>query len=200
MSTGHERRTDGELGEGELGGGDFEPQVVTSRENFAAMDLEYARRAVAAMSPDLIAASAHTWHEVGDEIGTAAQDFVKTVSAGLGGWQGDAADHVGTALLRLGERMELLGEAATGVGGKVEEAWTGFAETKRLVELIPDPPVPIDVLRKRPFTNVKAADYECAEADMAAEQIMRTVYGTTVIAADTGVPIMPPPIPIGPWQ
>lgn len=187
MTTPHGPRGDG----GSMGTA-FVPTAVTAQENFAAMDLDLARDAVAAMTPELIAASAQTWHEVGAEITAAVDEFALTVTEALRGWEGTAAAGTGSALLSCAGRTGRLGAVATAIGDKVDEAWTGFDQTKRLIELIPEPTSPTR-LHRGSFADVKLADYERDEADMQAAHIMRTVYGAAVVQADTDVPDLPPP-------
>lgn len=182
----------GPRGDGGAMGAAFVPAAVTSQENFAAMDLDRARDAVSAMSPELIEASAQAWHEVGADITAAVDDFVQTVTEALRGWEGPAAAGTGSGLLACARRTGELGAVATMIGDKVDEAWSGFDQTKRLVELIPEPSSPTR-LHRGSFADVKLADYERDEADMQAADIMRTIYGAAVVQADTDVPDLPPP-------
>ncbi|NLG56537.1 MAG: hypothetical protein GX542_12975 [Rhodococcus sp.] len=111
----------------------------------------------------------------------------------LSDWQGGASTQIGQALLRCATQTSLLGDVATRIGAKVDEAATGLAEAKRLVELIPDPPATAELAQQRPFMNLKAADYQRDEADMEAANVLRTIYASAMVAADTDVPVLPPP-------
>lgn len=168
-------------------------------ESFESMSHAQIKVQVDSLQPRDVYESSQSWRKAEEMVTDLIGAFRREIGAIIASdWEGDAANRARDGVNRYAGESEKLGQTFTLVGNKMEEAYSGFAQTK---QQMPEPDTRsigdyvragIPMLMGNPggITKLIAAG---DEAHQEAIQVMNTVYAPVVRQADAGVPTLPPP-------
>ncbi|QNG19315.1 PPE domain-containing protein [Rhodococcus triatomae] len=176
------------------------PPGVTSMESFESMPHADIKAKVDSMRPGEIYESAQSWRGAQDMVTELVDTFRNAIGTVTeSDWTGTAARAAHGAVTAYAADTEKFSGAVTLVANKLEEAYTGFEQTKHQ---LPEPDdrsfgdwarAGVGLLAGSGFglTQLVAGG---SEAHQQAIQVMRTVYTPVVVQSDMGVPALPPPV------